>query len=202
MSMKMVKKFIAVTMAATLMVAPAITASAATETSAPVEATTEVQTTSQVSAGGTVIKTALPGAYLVKTLNGVAVKDSAAAIKAAAGLGAGETPYVKVYDITAKNSPLVYASFNACAAAVGGTVIAAVNIDFGKLSAGKFSALPGEVTGNVTVGVKNPPAGKTLAVVKVLPLGAAELIADADQNPNTVSFPISGGLGAYAVIAY
>lgn len=201
MSMKMVKKFIAVTMAATLMVAPAITASAATETSAPVEATTEVKAESTVNVAGTVLKSQTAGAYSVKTLAGLAVREAPATIKAAAGMAANETPFVRAYDITAKKSPAAFASFDAAAGAVGATVLGALNIDLGKMAAGKFSDLPAGVAATTTVGVKNAN-GRTLAIVKVLPGGATEIIQDTDDNPNTVTFPITGGLAAYAVIAY
>jgi hypothetical protein len=52
-----------------------------------------------------------------------------------------------------------------------------------------------------TLGVANA-GGRTLAVVKVLPGGASEILPDTDENALTVTFPISGGLSAYAVIAY
>ena len=216
MSMKLVKKFIAVTMAATLMVAPAITASAATTEAAKEEttaATTTAQTTatvenpditheSKVDVPGVNIKSTVPGAYAVKTLGGIAARESVANIKAAAGLAANETPFVRAYDINAKNSSAAFASINYCAQSVGGVVLGAVNVDFGKLTAGKFSSLSPDVAVPFTVGVKNPPAGKTLAVVKVLPLGAVELLEDTDTAANTVTFPVTGGFAAYAVIAY
>ena len=50
-------------------------------------------------------------------------------------------------------------------------------------------------------GVANA-GGRTLAVVKVLPGGAFEILQDSDEYPLTVTFPIIGGLASYAVIAY
>lgn len=218
MNMKLVKRIIAATLAATLMIAPAITAGAATDTGSGAATqttggTTTTQTTatvvnpnvsseSTVAVGGVVLKSQVAGAYAVRSLAGVAIRQSAATIKTAAGLAANETPFVRAYDITAKNSPAAFASINAAAASVGGTVIGAINIDLGKLTAGKFSQLSADVAVPTTVGVKNPPAGKTLAVVKVLPGGAFEVLQDADDNAYTVTFNITGGLAAYAVIAY
>ncbi len=214
MNMKLVKRIIAATLAATLMVAPAVTAGAATTTasssgsssgstagSAAAVTTTTVSSTSTVSVGGVVLKSQIPGAYAVKVFAGVAVRQSVDAIRALAGLGAGETPFVRAYDITAKNSPAAFASINAAAASVGATVLGAINVDFGKLAGGKFAQLPATVAVPFTVGVAQA-AGRKLAVVKVLPGGAFEILEDQDQNAATVTFNITGGLAAYAVIAY
>lgn len=208
MSMKLVKRIMAVTMAAALMIAPALTAFAATEEAKPTEpepapiASVPVEKESVVAVGGEVIKSQTAGVYSVETLAGVAVKETPANIKAAAGLAANETPFVRAYDITEKKSPAAYASFKGAAASVGGEVLGAVNVDLGKLTAGKYSELPAGVSVPMTIGVKKAPAGKTLAAVKVSAGGATEILADTDTNPNTVTFPITGGLSAYAVIAY
>ena len=220
MSMRFIKKFLAVTLAASLMVAPAVTAGAAStdsSSSSESESTSEdsssssdsssaaeavaVTTTSTVSGVGT---STVAGAYSVNTLAGVAIRESAAAIAAEAGLSANEKAYVRAYDITAKKSPAAFASINAAAASVGGTVIGAVNIDLGKLSGGKFAQLAAGVSVPTTIGIPGGKvdASKTYAVVKVLPGGATEILADQDTNPNTVTFNITGGLAAYAVIAY
>lgn len=211
-------------LATTLMAASVISASAATPTtksSEPakeevktVETKSEPQTedpfeevvsaTKPVVIAGTTLKSDVAGAIaLPKTaaIAGVVLRQASNTIKAAAGLASNEAPYVKAYEITAKKSPAAYASFNAAAAAAGATVLDAVNIDLGKMAGGKFSDLPAGVTVPTTIAVKNA-GGRTLAVVKVLPGGATEILQDTDDNPNTVTFPITGGLAAYAVIAY
>ncbi len=209
MNTKLVKRMLAATLAATLMVAPIITAGATT--SEPFvhddtvsQETAAVEATSTVNVGGTVIKTLLNGSYNLKgakTIAGVAIRQTAPTIKANLGLAANETPFVRVYLITAKKSPAAFASFNGAAASVGATVLEAVNVDFGKMTGGRFSNLPADASVPATIGVKNAN-GRTLAVVKVLPGGATEILADQDDNPNTVTFNITGGLAAYAVIAY
>ena len=221
MTMKFVKKMLKITFAATLMVASVITVSAAptTESAAPAA---EVSTpapapepanpfegvvtpaTTPMTIGGATIKSDVAGSIAIPkqaAIAGVVVRQSTADIKAAAGLAKAETPYVRAYEITAKKSPAAYASFNAAAGAIGATVLDAVNIDLGKMAGGKFSDLPAGVSVPTTVGVKNAN-GRTLAVVKVLPGGVTEVLQDTDDNPNTVTFPITGGLAAYAVIAY
>ena len=212
MNMKFVKKVLATTLAATLLVAPAITAGATTDSSSapastsggssePASVVSEVERLGSVTVAGTAIKSDVPGAYLVKTLAGIAVRQSSATIKTAAGLANNETPFVRAYDITAKKSPAAFASFEGAAAAVGGTVLGAVNIDLGKLADRKFSSLDAGVKVPTTIGVANAN-GRTLAVVKVLPGGATEILQDQDDNPDTVTFDIQGGLAAYAVIAF
>lgn len=219
-----IKKVLATMLATTLMAASVISASAATPTtksSEPakeevktVETKSEPQTedpfeevvsaTKPVVIAGTTLKSDVAGSVaLPKTaaIAGVVLRQASNTIKAAAGLASNEAPYVKAYEITAKKSPAAYASFNAAAAAAGATVLDAVNIDLGKMAGGKFSDLPAGVTVPTTIAVKNA-GGRTLAVVKVLPGGATEILQDTDDNPNTVTFPITGGLAAYAVIAY
>lgn len=207
MNMKFVKKMLAATLAATLMVAPAITAGATTDSSeASTDSATEevvnpdVTPSSTVAVGGTVLKSQINGAYAVKGLAGVAVRQGNDAIKAAAGLGKNETPFARVYDLTAKRSPKVFDSFNGAAAAAGGVVLGAVNFDLGKMAGGKFAGLPADVSVPVTFGVKNAN-GRTLSVIKVAPGGATTILTDTDDNPNTVTVPVTGGLAAYAIMA-
>lgn len=212
MNMKFVKRMLAATLAATLMVAPALTAGATTNSSSSsneessnsgsteAAVVTEALPSSTVSVGGTVIKSQVNGAYAVKTLAGVAVRQGNDAIKAAAGLGKSETPFARVYDITAKKSPRVFDSFNGAAAAAGGVVLGAVNFDLGKMAGGKFADLPADVSVPVTFGVKNAN-GRTLSVIKVVPGGATTILTDTDENPNTVTVPVTGGLAAYAIMA-
>lgn len=108
MSIKALKRVLAVTMVATLMVVP-ITAgatdsssSSSSETIVTTEEASEVQTTSTVAAGGTVVKNELPGAFVVaqsSSVSGVAVRQTAATIKQAAGLTSNQTPFVKAFII-------------------------------------------------------------------------------------------------------
>lgn len=220
-----IKKVLATMLATTLMVASVISVSAATPATKPSEPAKEevktvtetksepqteepfeevVSATKPVVIAGTTLKSDVAGSIALPKsapIAGVVLRQAASTIKASAGLASNEAPYVKTYEITAKKSPAAYASFNAAAAAAGATVLDAVNIDLGKMAGSKFSDLPAGVTVPTTIAVKNA-GGRTLAVVKVLPGGATEILQDTDDNPNTVTFPISGGLAAYAVIAY
>lgn len=212
MNMKLVKKFLTVTLAAAMFVMPITAAAATTDSSeapatrydAPVttEAVATVNTSTSSVAG--VGATQVAGVYILNTIKGIAVRANDATISAAgANLAAGEKAFVKAYELTAKSSPAVFASFQGAANSVGGVVVAALNIDFGKLAGKNFSRLAAGVTAPVTIGVPaNAPAGKTLAIVKVAPGGATEILPDQDTNPATVSFNITGGLYGYAIIAY
>ncbi len=212
MNTKLVKKLLAATLAATLMVAPVITAGATTvvptsggsssgetQESSSSAAQETAEATSTVSVGGVVLRSQISGAYSVKGFQGFAVRMGADAIRALAGIAG--TPFVRAYDITPKKSPAAFATINAAAASVGATVLGAINVDLGQMNGGKFTSLPNTVAVPATIGVA-AAGGRTLAVVKVLPGGAFEILQDTDEVAATVTFPIAGGLAAYAVIAY
>lgn len=217
MSIKLAKKLLAVTIAASMMVVPVVAGATTDEAGKSAETTTATtssnsgSSSSSSSSSSTVtvvaetnkvagVTSTVAGSYRVKTLNGVAVKTSEAELKAAAGLGAGEKPYVKAYDITAKNSPAAFASINAAAQALGGRVVGAINVDFGKLSSGKFAELDSSVSARTMVGIPGAKADKKYVIVKVLAGGATEVIEDADTVTSTITFDITGGLAAYAVV--
>jgi hypothetical protein len=202
MNNKLFKKVLATVLAATLLAMPIVAGATDQEATSVVDET--IKDAAPVSIGGTVITSDVAGAFQIpasSALVGVAVRQASATIKANLGMAGNEKPFVRAYAITAAKSPAVFASFNGAAAGLGGVVLGALNIDFGKMTAGKFSDLPAGASVPTTVGVKNAN-GRTLAVVKVLPGGATEILQDTDTNPNTVTFPITGGLAAYAVIAY
>ena len=204
MNNKLFKKVLATVLAATLLAMPIVAGATDQQEAATSAAAEEIKDAAPVSVGGTVITSDVAGAFSIpasSALAGVAVRQASATIKADLGMAGNEKPFVRAYAITAAKSPAVFASFNGAAASVGATVLGALNIDFGKMTAGKFSDLPAGASVPTTVGVKNAN-GRTLAVVKVLPGGATEILQDTDTNPNTVTFPITGGLAAYAVIAY
>ena len=93
----------------------------------------EIPTTSSVTVNGQVLTTTVKGAYMSKTVPGTVVMTAADTIAANYGLEAGEQPYVRIYDINEDNSPAALTSINAAADAIGGTVVATVNVELGKL---------------------------------------------------------------------
>lgn len=165
----------------------------------------EIPTTSSVTVNGQVLTTTVKGAYMSKTVPGTVVMTAADTIAANYGLEAGEQPYVRIYDINEDNSPAALTSINAAADAIGGTVVATVNVELGKLGGGKFALLAqGGAPITMTFGIPRNMvnAGYTYAMICVRPGGAVEILPDQDLDPNTVTFATTGGLGAYALVMY
>ena len=213
MTMKFIKKMLAVTLAATMMVAPALTVCATTEPSAPAASTPAeapnpfkeaVSATTPQRLGGQTIKADVPGTIVVpekSNLQGMALRQSAATIAAAGGLGKGERPNFTAYVLSRARSKAVYASIDGAAASMGATVLDAFNANLAKTGNGKRTNLSSDVAVPLTIGVKNAN-GRTLALVKVVGGGQTTVLQDQDDNPDTITAPISGGDAAYAVIAY
>ncbi len=207
MNMKFIKKMLAVTLAATMMVAPAIAAGATdqAESSPAPAATVEVVNQPVMTIAGATIKSDVKGSYFIpktSSIAGAVPRQSAATLKSGLGLASNEQAWVKAFVADAKTSPAAIASLNGAAAASGATLLGALNIDFGKMSASKgFSSLSADASVPMTFGVKNAN-GRTLEVAKVVPGGATTILPDTDDNPNTVTVAISGGRAAYGVIAH
>lgn len=212
---KTLKKVLAAALAMSLVMAPVVGVNASTNNNAPVDegsgssATTEqvveAPRTSTVSVGGRVLTSTVKGAYMSVKIPGTVVITDKATLAAGYGIGAGETPYVRVYDITEKNSPAAMASINAVAGAIGGNVVGTVNLELGKMAGGKFSLLAqGGAPISMVFGIpKNAVRpGYAYAMVCIRPGGAYEILPDLDADPNTVTFNTTGGLGAYAIVAY
>lgn len=168
------------------------------DTSAPVA---EIPATSAVA--GT--KTSTPGVYMATSVTGTAVSSGAATITEGYGLTGTERPYSKFSDLSAKKSPLAAAAIDAAAASQGAKVGPMLNVELGKMSGGKYSLLPSDGPAiRLAFGIpKNfASANATFAVVCVRSGGAVSILADVDDNPNTVTFDTTGGAGAYAIIKY
>lgn len=110
-------------------------------TSVSAEVAATIPETSTISVGGKYMTSTVKGAYMSKTIPGTVVVTDKATLAAGYGLVPGEQPYVRVYDISEAKSPAAMTSINAAAGAVGGTVVATVNVELGKLAGGKFSLL-------------------------------------------------------------
>ena len=173
------------------------------ETAAAVEEENVVNNT-VVAAGGRTIKSTLVGAYRAKTVQGFAVNTPAATVNAAAGLAEGSVPFVSNYDIYPETSPLAYASLNGAANAIGGKVLAAINLQFGWSDGTSYNDLGRGVTASATVGVPldKYTAGKNYAMIVVFPGGATQVLLDQDTDPYTVTFNLIGGFAAYALVEY
>lgn len=157
----------------------------------------EIPTTSSVAG----VKSTVSGVYLATSVNGVAVTTIADSY----GLAKNEKAYVRAYNFDSKRSTAAKAVIDSAAASMGAEVGPVINFEFGKMADGKFSLLPSDgASFNVKVGIPKSFAkeGKTYAIVCVRPGGTVSIIKDADNDPNTVTFPTTAGQAAYALICY
>ncbi|SFC61548.1 hypothetical protein [Butyrivibrio sp. YAB3001] len=211
MSIKFAKRILAITLAASMMVVPVVAGATTDEPTSTQEETTVVAAASagrQEAAAAVEAPTntvagvvsTFAGSYRVKRLNGFAIRTSLADFRTLAGLKAGQTPWVRAYDITAKTSPAAFASIDAVVAQLGGKVVGAINVDLGILDGGKFAQLPNTVSARASVGIPGANANKRYVVVAVYPGGETEVIEDLDTVLGTFSFNIRGGLAAYALV--
>ena len=214
MKSKSLKKVLATALALSLVMAPVMGVNASTDNNAPSEGSSTsvsaevaatIPETSTISVGGKYMTSTVKGAYMSKTIPGTVVATDKATLAAGYGLAPGEQPYVRVYDISEAKSPAAMTSITAAAGAVGGTVVATVNVELGKLAGGKFSLLEqGGAPITMALGIpKNAvKPGYAYAMICVRPGGVIEVLPDLDADPNTVTFSTTGGLGAYAMIMY
>lgn len=212
--MKM-KRILAVVLAATMVMASALTVCATTTSTSGAGSANSSSSSSEsatvapaevkaagaaMKIAGTDVKTTIAGGYAAKKVEGVAVTTPMADVKAKLGLSAGQTPYVVVYDTDAKKSHLAMDCVNAAAESLGADFVAAINVDFGAKENGKFVSLAnGSIA--MVVGIPKVDVTKTYYMVCVQPGGVVTILEDQDTNPETVTFAVQAGLGTYAIVA-
>ncbi|MCI7789867.1 MAG: hypothetical protein MR531_03645 [Lachnospiraceae bacterium] len=203
-----IKKILAATLAATMVMASALTVCAAStqsggESYAPqtqAEKAT-VSANASVKVGGVEVKTSVAGVYAAEKVQGCAVKTDLATVKANLGLKTGQNPKIVVYDTDPKKSDKAMASVNAAAEAAGASVVATLNVDLGAVEKGKWVTL---TDGSVAMGVGLPKGAdttKTYVIICVQPGGETTILEDLDTDPKTVTFNVKAGLGTYALAA-
>lgn len=211
MKARIIKRMMTGVLAASLVMAPVMSVSAATtitgNTEDVVASSTSSETVAEIPSTSTVAgtKTTVSGVYLATDVNGSAVTTSVAAIKEGYALANGETPYSKFSNLDAKKSPLAKQAIDLAAASQGAEVGPMLNVELGKMTSGKYSLLPSDGAAiRLTFGIPRnfAQADKTYAVVCVRAGGAVSILTDVDSNPNTVTFDTTGGAGAYAIIKY
>ena len=161
----------------------------------------EVPSTSTVAG----VESTVSGVYLATSVNGSVVTTSTAAIAEGYGLRGNEKPYAKFFDLDAAKSPLAKQAIDLAAGSLGAEVGPMLNIELGKMSAGKYSLLPSDGASiRLSFGIPSnfTQAGKTYAVICVRAGGAMTVLEDVDTNPFTVTFDTTGGAGAYAIVKY
>ena len=213
MNVKITKRILTGALALTLAMAPSVGAFAKTTSSAAKAPTTTytyaaevVDTFAHVKSTSTVagVKSSVNGAYILEKGIAAAITTPAASIAQSYALAAGETPYIKVFDMDVKKSSLAKASLDIAAAAFGGTNVGYIQMEIGKMSKGQYSLLPAGAGIAATFSIPKEALadGARFAVVRVVEGGAYTLLEDTDNNPATVSFVTTGGAGAYSIIKY
>lgn len=215
--MRSMKKVLAATLAATMVMASAMTVCATTENagsgSSSSSTTQETSTPAtyaeansqsagaSVKVGGVAVQTSIAGVYAAESLKGVAVTTPAADL-AALGLTSGQKAAIIIYDTDQKKSTAAMVSVNAAIEALGGAdLVSTLNIDLGAKQNGKWVTLS---NGSVALKAGLPKTAdttKTYSAICVQPGGATTILEDQDTDPTTVTFAVQAGLGTYAIIA-
>lgn len=213
-----IKKILAATLAATMVMASAMSvcagtttqsggsgasgsSSSSTESPKTYAQKAEVTSNAVVKVAGLDVKTSVAGVYAAEKVQGCAVTTDLATVKANLGLKPGQNPKIVIYDTDAKKSDKAMACINAAAEALGGKVVAALNIDLGAVEKGKWIELK---DGSVAMAVglpKDADTTKTYSVICVQPGGVVTILEDLDTDPKTVTFDVKAGLGTYALVA-
>lgn len=154
-----------------------------------------------VSVAGTSVRTSVAGVYAAQKVQGVAVVTPLSAVKTSLGLAGNQTPAIIIYDTDEKKSYRAMECVNAAAGAIGGTVVATMNIDLGAKESGKWVTLSSGTVGLVTGLPKGADTTKEYCAICVQPGGIITILEDQDLNPATVTFEVQAGLGTYAITA-
>ncbi len=163
--------------------APAASSAESASAAAEQVVAAAVPSTSAVTVAGQKIVTTVEGAYLAKTVDGVAVMTPAADIKSA-------------YD--------AMASLTAAAAALNATMGPVLNIDLGYKENGKYTGLPSdgaEIMMTIAIPESFQDASASYAVVVVRTGGVITVLPDLDGNVETITFNMTNG-GCYALVKF
>lgn len=203
------KKMLAATLAATMVMSSAITVSAYYDSSSSSEsesstAAEDVQVANApVAVAGSTVKTSIAGAYAAKSVQGTAVVTPIAEVKASLGLKDGQVPAITIYDTDPLKSPKAMESINAAVNAMGAgaEVLTSLNVDLGAKENGKWVELKDGSVAMATGLPKGADLTKTYSVICVQPGGIITILEDQDTNPATVTFAVQAGIGTYALVA-
>ncbi|MBR4984089.1 MAG: hypothetical protein IKY94_16270 [Lachnospiraceae bacterium] len=214
MNVKFTKRILTGALAVALVMAPSVGAFAKTTTSATAPSTTVVETVAPVvvnpfkavatTSAVAGVKSEVAGAYLLQKGVGVAITSNVAAIGEAYGFAKGETPFVKVFDMDVKKSDKAKASLDGVALAYGGTNVAYIDMEIGKMTNGHYTLLPNGagIAATFSIPKEAVDVNAKYAVVRVVAGGEFKLLEDTDSNPETISFVTTGGAAAYSIVKY
>ena len=158
-------------------------------------------TRDSISVAGTEMRTSVSGVYAAEKVRGTVVETPAADVKAALGLTEVQKPIIYIYDVDSKKSVNAMASINAAAEALETDIVACLQVELGARDNGKWVELS---DGSVALKAGLPKsADKSLTyyVICVQEGGEITVLEDLDTDPDTVTFAVNAGLGAYAIVA-
>lgn len=214
-----IKKFLAATLAATMVMSSAMTVSASggyydsSSSSAPTSKSSSSDSSSTptpstvqsanaaIKVAGVDVRTSVGGVYAAKSVQGAAITTALSSVRANLGLTGSQKPAITIYDTDPKKSPAALASVNAAAEALGGTVLTSLNIDLGAKENGQWVTLSNGSVALATGLPKGADTTKTYCAILVQPGGAVTILEDQDTNPKTVTFEVKAGIGTYAIVA-
>ncbi len=131
----------------------------------------------------------------------MAVTTPTANLKASLGLTGSQTPFIIVFDTDTKKSSLAMKCVNAATEALGGDLVATMNVNLGAKDDGKWVSLSNGSAGLVIGLPKTADTSKNYSVVCVQPGGVVTILQDQDSSPATVTFEVKAGLGTYGIVA-
>lgn len=189
------KKVLATTMAATMVMASAMTVCAADQYP-NLKIAKE-----NVLVAGDVNLTNVAGDYSAESVRGVAVTTPFEDIKAALGLTANQRPTVVIYDAEKKASPEAIACLEGAEKDAGATEVAALYFELGAKEDGKWLTNVTDTTVNVKVGLpKTADRTKTYSVIRIEENGVITMLNDLDTSDKTVTFEATTGVGIYGIV--
>ena len=158
---------------------------------------------SRVRKGGVFVTSTLPGAYEASLVGGLAVTTPKDEAEKKANIKNGENLTVQTWDVNEKKSPEAYRTLLNAPLVIGGEVCSAVQININKEANGKIEKLDssqGSVEVVVGVPEKAQNNGDEFVVAQVVEGGKTIIMADKDNDPETVTFDASYGDAAYGLI--
>ncbi len=217
MNMKIAKRVLTLALALTVLAMPMVVCAKTTDTSSGDSTTSSdggssessssaavegVVATPQVIVGGKVVKSTVSGAFITKNVV-IAVVAPKGDIASKAGLGAGESLYFKGWEFTAKQSPLAYQALTDVSESIGGNVLQCVELNFGKMTFGKFGLLDESVVSRTSFSLpKKADKNKKHALARAAKGGKTQILENVSEDPNVITCDIPGGAAAYAIVEY
>ena len=147
----------------------------------------------------------IPGLFVAKGISGCSVLTSSSEIRSNYMVTDQGIPYVKVVDLDSDKYPVSAKNLKLLCDSQAAELGPMVNMEIGQLVGGSFVNLSeGGAPIKVCFGIPLSfmKDGASYAVVGMRKDGTSYVWTDEDNQPETVSFSTTGGIGNYAIIRY